>query len=252
MRDDLSFDEPLRDSGQWGGRLHAAVLQHSARRNMPPDELAEMVVALLQDGAADRAVSHAELRHRMKNEMQILAAAMRQRQREAKADVMASACALCIGQVSALGQLHEALDGAPRGDRVDLARQCHRLAEAMRNAFRLGDADRFDIRAAPLLVPHGTVRNVVLILNEMLVNAIKHGGGGALRIALDQEAGGWATLMVENPRAGTGAAAGKGRGHSLVDALAGEIGARIHHAEDDAGFRVSCTFPLDRAATTAP
>jgi len=238
------------DRGQqkWRTRLESAVLDYCARHNTSPEDAVDSISDFLRGAPApDDRLTQAELRHRIRNEMQLLISSMRQRRRAATSKKNAG-CDACIGQVVALADLNGALDCEAPGQRVDLAALCARVAADIRKALQLDDKIRFEIEAEPILVPAESARNVVLILNEALINAIKHAfgdDGGTVQVRLVRTSLHEAKLTVTDDGCGSPTSSDGGSGGSLVAALAAQIDARIDRVMTSTGFRLSCTFPVD-------
>jgi len=238
-----------RDQQNWRTRLEAALLDYCARNDASPEDAVTSVSNFLRDApASDDRLTRAELRHRVRNEMQLLISSMRKRRRAMTSNRNAG-CDSCIGQVVAMAHLNGALDCGAPGQRVDLAAHCAQIAVDMRKALNLDDKKiRLEIQAEPILVSAEKARNVVLILNEALTNAIKHAfgdDGGTVRVKMARTSSRESELSVTDDGRGSAALGDGGSGGSLIAALASQIDGRIDRGETSSGFRLSCAFPVD-------
>jgi two-component sensor histidine kinase len=242
-------------------RLRRAVAMHAERYALPPARVVDAVERFL-DAPPGGEKRLAEMRHRVQNEMQLLASAMRRR-RAASSGSDTAPCDACIGQVTALAQLNAEMDkemsSQPEAD-TDLGQQALRFASAMRSAFGLDTgANRLEIRTEQLFVLRKVARNVLLVLNEAVTNAVKHGigadggaDGGAIRVDLSSIAVDMAELTVENESTGARADRDGSSGRSLIDALAAGIGGHVVRQATGDAFCLTFRFPLPRARAAAP
>ncbi len=236
-----------RDHQKWRRRLDSEVVDYCARNNVSQKEAVDSLIAFLRSAPTSRErLSRAELRHRMRNEMQFLISSMRQRRR-ARGPEKGDGCSSCIGQVAGLARFNDTLDGDDPARRVDLGAHCAQITVDMRKALHLDDKIRLEVEADPILVPAELARNIVLILNEALTNAIKHAfgdHGGTVRVRLTHKSSREAELTVTDDGCGSATSGDRGSGGSLIDALAAQISGRIHRARTSTGFRLSCRFPV--------
>ena len=236
-------------------RLQRAVAMHADRYGLSPAEVAEAVERFLREPPGGGEMRLAEMRHRVNNEMQLLSSSMRRRSAAVSRSEKAR-CDACIGQVAALAQLNAEMDEGSETFEVDLGQQALRFASAMRSAFGLDtEAKRLDIWTEQLFVPRTVARNVLLVLNEAVTNAVKHGmcaDGGAIRIVISSVARDMAELTVENESRGHHARRAGSSGRSLIDALAAGIGGHVVRQADGDAFCLTCSFPVPEARASAP
>jgi two-component sensor histidine kinase len=235
-------------------RLRRAIANHAERFGLAPALVVDAVERFLEEPPGGGDLRLAEMRHRVNNEMQLLSSSMRQRRADRGRDT--ACCDACIGQVAALAQLNAEMDEASEANVVDLGQQALRFASAMRGAFGLDtERRRLDIWTEQLFVPRKVARNVLLILNEAVTNAVKHGGGaegGAMRVVLYSVARDMAELTVENESGGGRAFRAGSSGRSLIDALAAGIGGHVVRQADGDAFCLTCSFPVPAARASAP
>ncbi len=227
----------------WRDRLEASILHYCRQNGTTPDTAVEAVSAFLgqcPSGRADRA----EATHRLHNQMSMMIAAMRQRAREAQ-ETGAPRCDGCIGQARAIAELNRMLDAQTPAGRVDLGELCARLVAALEEAFAPGKGLSIRLTIEPVMVAYRQAQPLLLILNEALTNAVKHGmpaEGEMVSVTLARQTDGRARLAVENAARGRTTPGGAGLGSTIVDALADQAGARLERGAVGAGFRLACIF----------
>jgi two-component sensor histidine kinase len=234
-------------------RLRRAIARHAQRYGVAPHQVVDAVERFLEEPPGGSDMRLAEMRHRLNNEMQLLCSAMRRRRAAGSASEKAR-CDGCIGQVAALAQLNAEMDEGSEACEIDLGQQALQFATAMRSAFGL-DTGQLDIWTEQLFVPRKVARNVLLLLNEAVTNAVKHGGGaegGAIRVVLSSVARDMAELTVENESRGHHAHRAGSSGRSLIDALAAGIGGHVVRQADGDAFCLTCSFPVPEARASAP
>lgn len=231
-------------------RLRRAIARNAARRRLPPGRVVDEIERFLDAPPWDPDVPLAEMRHRVKNEMQLLSSAMRNRRRMLDATDR-DRCDACIGQVAALAQLNAAIDDGTDAARIDLGQQALRFASALRSAIALDtEARQLDIRTEPLFVPWKVARSVLLMMNEAVTNAVKHGtnaDGDVIRVVLVSVSRDTAALTVENRTTEQRPHRAGGSGRSLIDALAAGIGGQVVRRLEKDGFSLTCRFPIPPA-----
>lgn len=186
-----------------------------------------------------------ELQHRVKNNFQLILASVLLQQRRHRSQEVREALESVTRRISALSLAHDQL--APRDDTqvvklADYLRAlCHSIDQQVENVEIDFDGAELDL----------TVERAVclgLILNEAVVNSIKHAfgeGGGQIRATLETGIGyAEGRLTVADNGRGMEKAAKAGSGLKLIDSLARQIGARIARQSSTRGTRISVTFPL--------
>ncbi len=199
---------------------------------------------------AHQEVLLAELNHRVKNNLSLIISflafsANRAVAEEAK--VLLKAAITRIHGVAAIqGQLHQ----KPAGE-VDLGQYLPALARAVLEAEVEGRG-RLALETEPVMASFQQASNLGLIVNELVINAIKHGGvqAGPVRLRLrrlDERTGeltvsdegpGFSAAVLANPNTSTR------RGGGLMDALAAHAQASLVR-ENAPGASVRLTFPID-------
>ena len=186
-----------------------------------------------------------EMSHRVRNQLQLLAATVATQGRalaEGETKAALDRAAKRIHAVAAVhGQLH---DEDP--DRVDLARLLQRLADELGIAL-LHDGDgAIETALETVACDSEQAAALALIANELLTNAIKHGrptaGRRLVRLTLRRR-GRDAELAVADNGPGCGPQSTNGRlGTRLIAALAQQIGAHLERTDLHPGCKVALSF----------
>jgi two-component sensor histidine kinase len=197
-----------------------------------------------------------EIHHRVKNNLQTVAALLRLQARRSSEQSVRYALSESVRRVSSIALVHETLSTAP-DDRVDLDAIVDRLVPmfsdvaAVESPARIQRSGSFGVLAADLATP------LVMVLAEVVQNALQHaypGGGDGKKVLVDIERSA-RELIVRVIDDGQGLPAGfslertTGLGlqivRTLVDAeLGGSIG--MHRRGDGQGTEVTIRVPLRR------
>jgi two-component sensor histidine kinase len=170
-------------------------------------DITEQVLARARLVEAERARAelaeglNAEVNHRMKNNLMLISA-MLQMQLEAGVDDAHRALRLAISRISALSAVHEEMH-AVHADRVRLEQVLRRVAGMVAGALAATEV-HVEFDGDPVEVDSQTGSLVAIVANELVTNAIKHGGrtaDGRRRISVELRApteDGLITLSVWN------------------------------------------------------
>lgn len=208
----------------------------------------------LTDALAEREMLVREVHHRVKNNLAMIAGLISlQRSEAADAGNIDAALDGLAQRVHAIAMIHEQLyrsenlKGVSSRDYID--RLCRGLVASLANppgsvALEL-DVHDFEFPAEVLL-------NLGLVINELVVNALKHafpgGRPGILRVRLAAEEGG-CRLSVEDdgtpsPEASSVLRSGS-MGSVIVRGIIEQLGGELN-LETDAGTRLSIRLPASR------
>ena len=119
-----------------------------------------------------------EIHHRVKNNLQIIVSIMRLQLRQEDSPAAQSALSGAIQRLMGMMQVHDLLARVDVSS-VDLKELLGRLLELNIQTFLLpGQVIRHEVRGAALSVPPDPALSVALAVNELIINAIKHGFAG--------------------------------------------------------------------------
>lgn len=204
-----------------------------------------------KDLQAHQQVLLAELDHRVKNNLQLIIAFLQMSKIRAQGDEARDLLESAIGRIQGVGAVQAELHRSATGF-VDLAVYLPNLIRASMQAQSASQAG-LSISAQSVNVPFKLASDLGLITNELVTNAVKHGGGAqcALRFGLRTLDGGLLELSIGDSGKGfradqLGDAGSTGtalRGLGLIGALAKRCNAQLARQNVD-GALVIVTLPL--------
>ncbi len=240
-----------RRRGAWTMIESASVKRAKDARRRANEELEARVgrrTADLRRALAEKDVLLKEVHHRVKNNLQVVAALLQLRAKQSAEPAGREAFAETLRRIKAMSLVHEALYGGAGGGGdtggIDFAAYLGSLAAA--TAASYGMAGRVAVEVAPSpsgLVDLNTAVPLGLAASEAISNAFKHafpgGRRGAVRIAFRAPTGaadGELTVRDDGVGAPERHEPGRrGAGLSLAEALARQIGGRVSVASGGGG-----------------
>jgi two-component sensor histidine kinase len=237
-----------RRRGAWTMIEGAAVKQAKAALHRANAELETRVArrtAALSSALAEKDVLLKEVHHRVKNNLQVVAALLQLRAKRSADPAGREAFAETLRRIKAMSLVHEALYGGVGGggdtNGIDFGAYLGSLAAATAATF--GMAERVAVEVAPAqgLVDLNTAVPLGLAASEAISNAFKHafpgGRRGVVRLAFRAPTGaGDGELTVRDDGVGLPeqrAPGARGAGLSLAEALARQVGGRVSVARDN-------------------
>jgi PAS domain S-box-containing protein len=225
----IPYPTPLRDST---GRIVGGI-------NMLID------ISQRKEAETQQRILLNELNHRVKNNMQMLQALLSGAARRARSSEAQQALHEATTRISAMASAQRLLYGATGAQHFDAAELLKAVCETTRQMFPSGTEIVYEADSVHL--PNDIAMPLALILNELLTNAVKHGGNGkpeqTIHVNLSSQRSGLA-LHVDD--GGPGFDFEKIRttasGLRLVQGLARQLGARFT-TERIPGFRCGIEFP---------
>lgn len=210
----------------------------------------ERRTADLRRALAEKEVLLREVHHRVKNNLQVVAALLQLRAKRSADPAGREAFAETLGRIRAMSLVHEALYGGEDTSGIDFAAYLGSLAAVTAEGY--GMADRIAIEVAP---PDGqvdlnTAVPLGLAASEAISNAFKHAfpdsRRGVLRLAFRAPtATGPGEVTVRDDGIGVPAAVAaraRGAGLSLTEALARQVGGQVSVTRDGGGTVWRLTF----------
>lgn len=215
-------------------------------------DLAESAMAELEARRLDRALHDAleertallrEVHHRVRNNLQGLAAlAQATTLRLGEGEARQSIAAL-TRRIEAMGQVHAHLYRAEALDRVDMRQFLEPLCLALAEGEGNGVTARVEV--APVSLDVDSALAMGLVVAEAFANACRHGyagGPGAVTVRL-RALESLMRLEVSDQGCNPQPANGPGLGITLMGMLAGQLGGRLEVTEAP-GYTVRLTCPL--------
>ncbi len=202
--------------------------------------------AVLQEALGERELLLRELQHRVKNNMQMLAGMLLGAARETTSSEAQIALRDAANRFSAVSAVQQLLYGSGRLDAIGSRALVDSLLASLGGMTR-APLDT-STHADPVELPIEQATPIALILNELLVNALKYGvpAEGSQHIAVEfrHDAGDVTMVIQDNgPGIADAAASRRASGLGLVRALLRQLGGRLD-IEHRNGARCIAHFTL--------
>ncbi len=186
--------------------------------------------------------------HRIGNSLQLVAATLQLQGKASASAEVKSALASAQNRVSAIARVHRRLHQSNPAATLPIGPY---IADLCKDIEVAGEGTPVIVTCADFELPVDTAVKLGLILSELLLNAIKH-GGAKQRVEVDcRRAEGAFTLSISDGGLGFppdfDPAASKGLGMMLIRSLAEELGARVDFRRENGRTVVSITVPLPAA-----
>ncbi|WP_116809493.1 histidine kinase dimerization/phosphoacceptor domain -containing protein [Steroidobacter cummioxidans] len=236
---------------------------------MEPEELEAVARALLRlhrteaelrRSLAERELLLREVNHRVKNSLQLVLSMLSLQGGEFREAGAKELFAKAIARVTAIASIHERLYQDTDPLSIDMQTYLNGLCAELARAG-IGDERHADLRTdlEPLRLPTENGVSLALIVNELVMNALKHGRptdrSAIIRVSLHQVEAGQARLTIADngpgmspDQAGHTAKPASGLGSRLINMLVRQLNGelRIEHTD---GYAAHITFPLQATAT---
>ena len=152
-------------------------------------------------------------------------------------------------RIDAIGRLYAKLEKADTIDAVDAATYLEEMcADLMASVQREGRAISLTTDIANVLLPTGQAIPIGLIVNELVMNAVKYAfpgeTGGTVMVALDRRPGALRLTVADDGGGVDPQRADSGLGGRLVDSFAQQLGGVVERESGSRGTTVRLTFPV--------
>jgi two-component system, sensor histidine kinase PdtaS len=222
------------------------------------------LLANAEEVASRYAVMLREGDHRIKNSLQIVSSLMTLQARAEESPSAREALNLAAARIQSIARMHDALQAGEGSDLLDLGSVIEKMCEglAAMGGNILGVAVR--VTADHVKTPLAFAQPIVLAVNELVVNALRHafpdGRTGAIDVRLIN-AGGELHVVVSDDGVGLpaghsealaeGRAEGRGYGMKLVRTMVSQVKG-VLSVESGAGTRVTIVIPAAQPVAAAP
>lgn len=187
-----------------------------------------------------------ETNHRIKNNFQLILAAISFCRNEIETDNGRQILDELTRKILAMSLAHDQLPTSVSGA-INLPNYISALAARLKEPF---ENIAITVHADELNAPIGVALPIGLITNELITNSIKHsfhGKGGSIRVALEAGLGqGEAKLTICDDGGGAALTEDSGSGLQLVESMAQQLRGRVDQLSTDRGTAVCLTFPVDQ------
>jgi two-component sensor histidine kinase len=204
--------------------------------------------AQAKDLAARHELALREGDHRIKNSLQIVASLMRVQERRETNPVAQHALRAATARILAVASIHDALQLTGGGDDVNVGALVETMCGALQSMAGDPEAVQVIVVAEFIHAPIALAQPMVLAVNELVVNALRHafpnGRGGAVSVNIARD-GGELRVVVADDGVGLppGYQDGLGFGMKLVQMMVAKVGG-VLLVESQAGARFILTAPL--------
>jgi two-component sensor histidine kinase len=244
---DLSARVGIQDESSDLGQIVQALdlmAETIETRNREQDERTEQ----LRSAVAEKEMLIKEVHHRVKNNLQLILSMIRL-QDDAKGDIADFKSAM-ESRVGSMALVHEMLYKKDTQEEVELSGYVRKIVELILGGNEGIQGVRVDFEMEELRVPHDRAVPFGLLVNELVMNALKHGvrkdTGGRLTVRLRREQA-MAEVAVSDDGPGLpenfDPTECQGLGLKLADALATQLKGKLRW-ENAPGARFSVKFPL--------
>lgn len=189
--------------------------------------------------------------HRIKNSLQIVASLMNMQERREANPVAQQALRAATARILAVASIHDALQLAGSSDDVNVGALVETMCGALQSMAGDPEAVQIIVEAAFIHAPIAVAQPVVLAVNELVVNALRHAFPGERRGAIGVNIACHASelcVVVEDNGVGLpeGYQGGAGFGMKLVRMMTAKVGGTLI-IESKVGARFTLTVPLPNA-----
>lgn len=240
----------LSDDVHSNGSLAAAgvALQSRVSQRSENARLRKLLAAS-EEKAARYASLIREADHRIKNSLQIVSSLMQVQARREESVSARNALQAAASRVHSISRIHDALQTNGGEDVVDLGAVLEAMCQSLHEMAGQPETVSIMVAVEPVLAPIELAQPIVLMVNELVVNALRHAFAddrpGTIRISL-AVVGDELRVVVADDGVGLPAAYGKGPGFgaSLIKMMTSQIeGAMTVESSSGACFTLTVAAP---------
>ena len=186
--------------------------------------------------------------HRIKNSLQIVASLMRVQERRETNAAAQQALRAATARIEAVASIHDALQLTGGGDDVNVGALVATMCRSLQSMAGDPEAVQVIVHADFIHVPIALAQPMVLAVNELVLNALRHafpnGRCGAVSVTVARD-GGELRVVVADDGIGlpAGYQDGLGFGMKLVRMMIAKVDG-VLLVESQAGARFTLTAPL--------
>ena len=206
--------------------------------------------ALSKEIVDRHALTLREADHRIKNSLQIVSSGLGLQARQETSTAARAALQTAAARINAIARIHDALQLSQSTGEMDLGRTIETMCQSLNELSGPERGIRIVANVAPVMTSMEIAQPVVLAINELVINALRHAfpdeRGGEVVVEVSQ-IGVELHVSVSDNGIGLPSACheGKGYGMSLVRMLTSKLGGAFN-VERGAGSRFTLSAPLAR------
>ena len=186
-----------------------------------------------------------ELRHRSKNDLQLILSMLILQKRKQTDEQARRGFDHLMNRVAAIGMAHDQLAPNKGASKVELADYLQTLCG---NLGKSREDVQVETRLTRTEMPHERAVPLGLIVNELVTNALKYafpdGRAGRIHVGFETTSGGEGRLRVRDDGVGMGPPRPGSSGTELVKRLVHQIGGHLEREEVEPGTGFLISFPL--------
>jgi two-component sensor histidine kinase len=194
-----------------------------------------------------------ELDHRVKNNLQLISSLMLMQSRRSADPAVREALGAMLERLHAIATVHRRLFQREDVERFDVSEFVRDLVSDLSAETRPGIS--FDCELAPVEVPASQAASLALVINELVINAIRHafpaGEAGQILIDVRRNDERLRIEIADNGVGMSGSAGGPdgegyGFGLTIVELLGRQLQASVRRGTPGRGVRTVIVLPLER------
>ncbi|WP_305097925.1 histidine kinase dimerization/phosphoacceptor domain -containing protein [Croceibacterium aestuarii] len=210
----------------------------------------------LEEAVRDREVLVEEVRHRVKNTIQMTSSLLRMHERSASSSEARSALRDARNRLKVLSSVYEKmLRPDDEGLSVEVGKLIDSLVFALVRTAPAESRPQVQVDCANLSVDIKTATSLALVVNEAVTNSLKYafasGPGGTLRVNLEAPADECSLVISDDGVGFDGSGRSGSLGMRLMNGLARQLDGRLSIDGSD-GTTVALRCPLRRSSWTSP
>lgn len=238
--------EPIQDSA--GTTTHVLWTARDVTERRLAARERETQAAELRASLEEKSTLLSEVHHRVKNNLQVIDSLLHFQMQRLTSEEALTSFEDARARLRTMTLVHDQLYDAENLTRINLVSYTRSLLSRLGATFDATERLQLNADEGDLFLPVDAALPCGMILNELVVNALKYayptGSEGAVRVSLTSDDGMLSVSVADDGIGATaGTDAGKGFGLRLVDRLVAQIGGSVHRQADHTGTRVTVKVP---------
>jgi two-component system, sensor histidine kinase PdtaS len=190
-----------------------------------------------------------ELNHRVKNNLQVISSMLMVHRAQLSSEEARDALAAAGERIAVVGRIHDRLYQQPGALTLNANELIEELCAGLKFALAHDRPITFDIEVEPVPLSVGRAALLGLLINELVINALKHAfpgdRPGTLMVRFGHVADHRFCLVVADDGVGCSATQANGIGLTLVGALAQQLDGTFTREDAKSGYRITLHLPAE-------